>query len=69
MFYILEMKQLIIWIILKFLLMIQTVKMIVTFSQQRFLFNLQGMQIMKKNSGIDSGDENQPTEDASIFKW
>ena len=49
--------------------MIQTVKMIVTFSQQRFLFNLQGMQIMKKNSSIDSGDENQPTEDASIFKW
>ena len=49
--------------------MIQTVKMIVTFSQQRFLFNLQGMQIMKKNSGIDSGDETQPTEDASIFKW
>ena len=49
--------------------MIQIVKMIVTFSQQRFLFNLQGMQIMKKNSGIDSGDENQPTEDASIFKW
>ena len=63
------MKQLITWIIFKFLLMIQTVKMIVTFSQQRFLFNLQGMQIMKKNSGIDSGDENQPTEDASIFKW
>ena len=63
------MKQLITWIIFKFLLMIQTVKMIVTFSQQRFLFNLQGMQIMKKNSGIDSGDGNQPTEDASIFKW
>ena len=63
------MKQLITWIIFKFLLMIQTVKMIVTFSQQRFLFNLQGMQIMKKNSSIDSGDENQPTEDASIFKW
>lgn len=49
--------------------MVQTVKMIVTFSQQRFLFNLQGMRIMKKkNSGIDSGDENQPIEDASIFK-
>ena len=59
------MKQLIIiCIMLKFLVMIKAKKMIVTSSRQIILFNL-NFNSNNETSNIESGNQDQPTGDAS----